>query len=229
MKTRFEIEIATSSLSIFFPKFRIKSKTQILEILLESARYIMHGQREEKVIKDHKIVFLREKMTRIFFVSNNKIYSISFPFNLVIDDKDKVLLNFKNLIEIDSYAISSLIILLKNPLINSDNCLDFVEPVLDLETESTTNYWPVLKDLLMLEDGYLRYDMDETGYREAKEKKQEHRHPIHHIDIFYSNGTTFKLGLDKSILDNDLIDILDSSTSCRFIRDINCKISTIKK
>lgn len=220
MKTRFEVEIDTSALSIFFPKFRIKDKVQVLEILLESARYIMYGKREEKVKGANKIVFLREKMTRIFFVSEDKIYSIIFPFNLIIDDEDKVFLNFKNLTEIDSFAISSLVTLLQNPLINSESCLDFIDPVLDLETESKTNYWPVLKNLLLQEDGYLRYDMDEKGFKEAKEKKQEHRHPLYHIDVFYTNGATFKLGLDKSILDNDLIDILDTSTNCKFLKNI---------
>ncbi|MBZ4037300.1 hypothetical protein K6T82_21245 [Flavobacterium sp. 17A] len=221
MKTSFEIEIDPSSLSIFFPKYRLKDKFQILDILLESARYIIHGKREEKVKSVNKIVFFREKMNRVFFVSEDKIYSITFPFNLIIGEEGEVTLNFKNLIEIDSYAISSLIILLKNPLINSDNCLDFIDPVIDLENESNSNYWPVLKDLIMLEDGYLRYDMDEKGFKEASEKQQQHRHPLHHIDVFYTNGATFKLGLEKSILDNDLIDILDSSTNCKFLRSIN--------
>jgi hypothetical protein len=219
MKTSFEIEIAPSFLPIFFPKYRIKDKYQILKILLESARYIIHGEREEKVKSVNKIIFFREKMNRIFFVSEDKIYSIIFPFNLQIDG-DTLTLNFKNLIEIDSFAISNLIILLKNPLINSENCLDFVDPIVDLVDQTKSNYWPVLKDLLMQEEGYIRYDRDPKGYEEAKKKDQEHRHPLHHIDVFYTNGVTFKLGLDNSIADSNLIDILDVSTNCIYLRSI---------
>lgn len=218
MKTRFEIEIDQSSLSIFFPKFRIKDKLQILEILLESARYILHGKRESKVTGQNKIIFFRKKMNRIFFVSEDKIYSLIFPFNLQIDDKT-LTLSFRNLIEINSFVISNLIILLKNPLISSDNCFDFIEPISEVEDDTDENYWPVLKELLMQEDGYIRYDKDEKGFEDAKKKNEENRHPLHHIDVFYTNGVTFKLGLDSSIPDIDLIDILDTNTNCKFLKN----------
>ncbi len=219
MKTSFEIKIDPSSLAIFFPKFRIKSKVQILEILLESARYILHGKREEKINGYNKIIFFREKMNRIFLVGENKIYSIIFPFNLQIDN-DAITLNFKNTIEIDSLSISNLIILLKSPLINSDNCLDFIEPILDLEDYYNDKYWLIFKDLLMQEDGYIRYDIDEVGYLEAKKKNEEYRHPLNHLDIFYTTGATFKIGLDNSIPENELIDTLNTKTNCKFLK--NC-------
>lgn len=217
MKTRFEIEIDQSSLSVFFPKFRIKDKLQILEILLESARYILHGKRETKVKTLNKIIFFREKMNRIFLVSEDKIYSIIFPFNVQIENT-VLTLDFKNLIQLDSFVISNLIILLKNPLINSDNCFDFIEPISELEDNNKEKYWPVLKDLFMQEDGYIRYDKDEKGFEEAKKKKEEGRHPLYHIDVFYTNGATFKLGLDRSMPDVDLIDILDAGTNCKFLK-----------
>lgn len=220
MKTSFEIKIDPSSLSIFFPKYRIKDKLQILEILLESARYIIHGKREKNVKEPNKIIFFREKMNRIFLVSENKIYSIIFPFNLHIDDNDNLTLNFKNLLEIDSLSISNLIILIKSPLITSDNCLDFIEPILDLEDNQTNKYWPVFKELLLQEDGYLRYDKDENGYIEAKKKNEEFRHPLYHLDVFYTTGVTFKLGLNNSMPERELIDTLNTNTNCKFLK--NC-------
>lgn len=220
MKTSFEIKIDPSSLSIFFPNYRVKDKKQILEILLEAARYIIHGKRESKVRDLNKIVFFREKMNRIFLVSENKTYSIIFPFNLVIDE-NKLNLNFKNIIEINSLTISNLIILLKNPLINSDNCLDFIEPILDLDDSQNDKYWPVFIDLLMQEDGYIRYDKDEDGYLNAKKKNEELRHPLHHLDIFYTSGATFKLGLDNSLPEIELIDTLNTNTNCKFLKNCN--------
>lgn len=218
MKTSFEIEIDQSSLSIFFPKFRIKDKLQILEILLESARYILHGDRKSKVNGLNKIVFFREKMNRIFLISENKIYSIIFPFNLQINEKN-LTLNFKNLIEINSFVISNLIILLKNPLITSDNCFDFIEPISELEENYDENYWPIIKDLLIQEDGYIRYDKDEKGFEDAKLNTEENKHPLYHIDVFYTNGATFKLGLNKALPETDLIDILNTNTNCKFLKN----------
>lgn len=218
MKTSFEIEIDAGSLSVFFPKFRIKDKTQILEILLEAARYILHGKRETKVKGVNKIIFFRKKMNRIFLVSEDKIYSIIFPFNLQINDT-ALTLDFANLLSIDSFAISNLISLIKNPLLSSDNCFDFIEPISELEDNNNAKYWPVLKDLLMQEDGYVRYDKDEKGFEEAKKNKEENKHPLYHIDIFYTNGATFKLGLDRSTPDIDLIDMLDTNTNCQFLKN----------
>jgi hypothetical protein len=216
MKTSFQIEIDIVSLPTFFPRFRIKTKLQLLEILLESARYVLHSDRSDIVRSANKIIFCRDKMNRIFFVNEKKMYSITFPFD--IDFKNnQIVLNYKNLIVIDSLSISNLLILLKSPLLKSNNCLDFVEPILDLGDSEAIKYWPVFKDLLMLEEGYLRYDIDEPSYTEAKSKGQEHRHPMHHIDIFYTNGATFKLGLKSMILDKEFVDTLNTDTNCKYV------------
>lgn len=218
MKTTFEIDLDPSSLATFFPTTRIKDKFKIIEIIIESARYMLHAKREKKARGSYKMIFFRDKMSRIFFVSSDKVYSVIFPFNVIIHENN-LSLNYKNLIEIDSLALSNLVILLKNPLIQSDNCLDFIDPIIDLENEQTEKYWILFKDLLITEDGYIRYDKDLVGYNEAKEKKQEHRHPIHHLDVFYTNAATFKIGLNNSIMDRELIDTVNTETDCKYL---NC-------
>jgi hypothetical protein len=155
-------------------------------------------------------------MSRVFFVSENKIYSIIFPFNIFIDGEN-ITLNYKNLIEIDSVSITSLIILLNNPLIGSESCLDFIEPIIDIEDEQSISYWTVFRDLLLQEDGYIRYDMDESGYKEAKDKGKEHTHPLHHLDVFYTNQANFKIGLKDTIICEELIDVLDIRTNCKYL------------
>lgn len=218
MKTAFEVDLDPGSIITFFPTSRIKDKFKIIEIILESARYILHAKREKKAKGNHKLIFFREKMSRIFFVSDDKVYSVIFPFNLTIQGNNLVL-NYKNLMEIDSLALSNLIILLKNSLIQSDNCLDFVDPIIDLENEQAEKYWHLFKDLLITEDGYIRYDIDVIGFEEARKKMQEHRHPIHHLDFFYTNAATFKIGLKNSIIYSDLIDTLNTQTDCKYL---NC-------
>lgn len=217
MKTTFQLEITSSSRRIFFPEQRIKTKFNLIEILLEACRYILFNEKKKTVKGQYKIIFQNEKMNRLFFVGESKMYSISFPFNIHYDGHE-IKINYKNLIDIDSYTISNLLSFIKDPIINSESCLDFIEPIVDFEYNQRINYWSVVKDLLLLEDGYVRYDKDDKGYKEALEKKQEHRHPLYHLDIFYTNQATFKLGFEKSIIDTDLIDTLDRNTDCKYLK-----------
>lgn len=217
MKTSFQIEINQVARKLFFPEERIKDKYKIIEILLEAARYILYNKKEDNVYGDYKMIVHTSKMNRLFFVSSTKIYSIAFPFNIYYENSG-ILINYKNQFDINSYTISTLLGLIKSPTIKSDNYLDFADPIADLEFEQNINYWIVLRDLLMLEDGYIRYDKDEVGFKEALQKNQTHRHPLNHIDIFYTTLVSFKLGLEQDYLDIDLIDTLDIRTNCRYLK-----------
>lgn len=218
MKTTFQIEIVPGSVSTFFPKYRVKDKFTILEILLESVRYMIHGKREKKSHSDYKIVFFKSKMCRVFFVSPNKIYSIRFPFNVIISG-DNIHFTFQDQLEIESLTISNLIKLLKSYQLSSENCLDFIEPILEVEDEYKVNLWPLFKELLLQEDGYIRYDIDETAFLSAKSKNEEHLHPLHHLDVFYTSSVSFKIGLEKPIVHDDFIDTLNIETNCKYMKN----------
>lgn len=219
MKKSFQVEIDSASIILFFPTNRIKEKLQVIQILLESLRYILSGERKSIVHKKTKIVFYKEKMSRIFFVNENKSYSINFPFNILFDDKS-ISINYKNTIELNSLNISILMSFFKNLNFSSDNCLDFAEQILDCEEMANDKYWLLIKELLIHEDGYIRYDKDQKGYEEALKKKQKHRHPLNHFDIFYSNAVTFKLGLDSDLPDKEFIDTLNTETNCKYLKTI---------
>lgn len=217
MKTAFQIKIDEISKKIFFPEERIKDKFKILEILLEACRYIIYNKKESNVKNGDRLIFNNDKMRRLFFVSKNKIYSIAFPFNIYYSESE-TRIDYKNRFNLDSYTISNLLSLIKAPTINSESCLDFADPIVDLEQNQNLNYWMMLRDLLLLEDGYIRYDKDEDGYKEALSKKQQHKHPLNHIDIFYTSQVSFKLGLEQDYVDVDIIDTLDVNTNCRYLK-----------
>lgn len=65
----------------------------------------------------------------------------------------------------------------------------------------------------MFECGYLRYDYD-------VEYQNGHIHPINHLDVNYSVGSTFKLGFQDIITIEDFIDILDLKTNCHYLNKI---------
>jgi len=108
-----------------------------------------------------------------------------------------------------------LLSLLKSQTINSDNCLEFIDPITDYDQ----NLWITLRDLLILEDGYVRYDKDEEGFNKAKVDGNEHRHPLNHLDIFCTNQATFKLGLKQKYADIDFIDLMDRNTDCKYLNN----------
>ncbi len=220
MKASFQVEISVAAKKDFFPQERIKSKYKILEILLEACRYMMYNNKEEKVVSKDKIILKTDKMNRLFFVSGGtKIYSIAFPFSISYEEENMII-RYRNGFAIDSGSITNLLSIIKSPIMGSNSCLEFIDPILDLESNANTNYWEVLRDLLLLEDGYLRYDKDEKGYEEAVKNDRAHKHPLNHIDIFYTNPVTFKLGLENDFLDEEFVDTVDSTTDCRYLKPI---------
>lgn len=213
---RFAYSLQESSIDLFFPHERIKTKTQILKVLLEATRYLLFNKPDSDV-SSSKLVLNIKKMSRLFFITDFKYYSINFPFTFIINE-GTVLINYKNLIDINSKTISDLLSIINDDRFNSAVCIDFAEPIDTLEAEYDSNLWILLKDLLMMEDGYLRFDKDSEGYSKAKEQGKEHTHPEHHIDVFYSNQNTFKIGLEKTILYDNFVDYLDNQTDCMYLK-----------
>lgn len=190
-------------------KSRIKSKTQIISILVTSLKIILTdlNPKEEGTgifcIKDYGLI------RRIFFTvydDDKKIlkhFSFAFPFNISFRETEiNFYLNNRE-IEIDLYILEILSTLCKNNWFSDTNegnhdILTFIESYGDLLSdfnipkELESDLWSVIKTLLTFEPGYIRYDYDVDNYK-------EHIHPLHHIDINYWDIGTFKLGFNSNI------------------------------
>jgi len=212
----YEYNINKSILNKFFPKQRVKTKAQIIEILMEAVRYILVNPKIPDDESVGKIILYVDKMSRLFFINKKKYFSIVFPF-LISEQDDKLSFSFQNEIEVTSRLISKVISIIKCDEFKEKCSLDFVAPICDFEDECDENFWIFLRELLLMEDGYIRYDYDEKSYNEAVEKGEEHKHPLNHYDLFYSNKATFKLGLNTEILDSDFIDLVNIRTNCQYL------------
>ena len=80
-------------------------------------------------------------------------------------------------------------------------------PIYELETKNV-NFWKIFSYLLSCDLGYLRFDYDEKGFLDAQKRGIPHIHPKHHLDINFSNSSTFKSGLIKKISQQEFIDII---------------------
>ena len=216
-----------TDVDIFFPNELIKRKIQIIKILLEFVRGILLYREtiEERDIKSPYVKLIIDKKSRIFFFSEKKYYTIHFPFSCSKQDDGSLEITYqgyRNIIPIKSEIISKVMEILNDEQFNSVSALDFIEPIDKMESE-IDYIWELLKGLLMFEDGYVRFDNDSEEYNRAKNEGREHTHPENHIDVFYNNGNTFKLGLKRKSTPDEFIDYFDPKKDCKYLKGFNEK------
>ncbi len=217
---RFDFSLNEAMVTKFFPHYRIKTKSHLIEILMEAARFILIQNDPEFKLSDHKaegkMVLFVDNMSRLFFFTNNKYYSIALPF-YVTEEEGQIKISFKNQINITPRLISQVITIIKCDEFKEQCSLDFVTPICEIEEECDENFWIFLRELLLMEDGYIRYDYDLKEYEKAKENGNEHTHPLNHYDLFYSSNTTFKIGLKSELSQDEFIDFLNTKTACKYL------------
>jgi len=192
----------------------IRHKIDLVRWLLEFVRYL--NARGEYCLTRHEdgeieVVIAVEKMKRIFFcVSDEKIHTFQFPFSLRREDQGDTFAVFYRDIHLNNKMITVFFALLENIEIlraSLDSTLDLIIDTLtefEVPTKEHSCYWQVLIFLLEFESGYLRYDIDSERCSDL--------HPLHHLDINYEGGGTFKLGLNNKICRERLNDILDTAS-----------------
>ena len=202
----FEFDIDENDIDKFF--FIIRTKFDVINVLMQSIKYMLIYDYTTRTKITGKIILKVDKMSRIFFFTEKKYFSISFPFNVI--ENNGIKFSSKQISDIDNEITSEIVSLLKCNEGNSINCIyEFIEPLLEF-TSKNEYIGTLINELIFNEDGYLRYDCDEI-HQNAK------IHPLHHYDIFYSNHSTFKIGLTDNIEHEKIIDLVNINTDCHFI------------
>jgi len=164
---RYEFNIHKGQIEKFFPKKRIKTKTQTIEILMESIQLILQNNKIPKEKIAGKIILIVDKMSRLFFINKNKFYSITFPFFIEKNNNDFTvkLQKFDYLdyiedendifIEVDYQIISNILSFVKCDNFKNQCSLDFITPIDEYE-QYEKKFWIFLREVLLMEDGYIR-------------------------------------------------------------------------
>ena len=134
--------------------FRIDTKKQLIELIMQTIRYILSYKKLSDKNIVGKITIYVDKMSRIFFFIEKKYFSIVLPF-LVQEENSELIFSY-NGVKIDHDIISKIIYIVKNNGFMSEDIYTFLEIF-----ENDLNYWAILRDLMLMEDGYIRYDIDE--------------------------------------------------------------------
>ena len=167
-------------------------------------------------------------MKRIFFhyPKANKFFSISYPFSIEIDDDDNFHVWAMNKsIEITPYFISLLRSLSEQGWFDEKNMnndlygnITELEEVLEEYGATYDELGFIILDLVNLlrsfEVGYIRCDIeDHANFK----KNSPHIHPINHLDVNYSQHSTYKIGLKRKMDENIFFSLLDIESDCLYI------------
>ena len=183
----------------------IIERKDILLVVLEACRYMMHNEQVHNTT--NKIILVVNEMNRLFFCSDEKMFSVMFPFH--VNEYPLVRFDLDN-IPIDSKVLSSLIQYIESKEFSSDDALDFITPIGDIQEQSNADFWKIVRHLLLYDIGYGRYDDDPEGFKKASKDGKPKQHPRYHYDINLDSQATFKLGLSKKMTSDKFIDMLDN-------------------
>lgn len=204
--------------------FRIKDKVQIIRVWLEIAEKLLNYEyAEENDIQlcSNELVCLvkqncywRLYILDKFYPEHKKIIVMSFPFYIHLSELGNVILKFQGKV-ISNREISMIRSALEYTF-NEHQRLPLYDSIIEvlndmeLQDEDATFLNDIMLWLLSFNDGYIRYDYD-------SEHENGSIHPLYHLDIFFSNYATFKIGLARRYQINDLLDLLDQEKSCKYL------------
>ncbi|WMP18483.1 hypothetical protein [Thiothrix lacustris] len=187
----------------------IRSKQDVIRLLMKSIKLMLIGNQAPEEKQAGELVLIVSKMSRLFFFSKEKSFSVSFPFH-VTQNKDTLEFSSKTIREIDHKITSDVLGILSQHCDFDKECaLEFIEPIIDI-AKNEEFFWPFLLYLFLFEDGYIRYDYDEKN-------NNGDYHPLNHLDLYYSSYSTCKIGLRESLEPTKMIDLLRTETICHYI------------
>ena len=187
----------------------IRDKRDLIELLVRSIKVMLTPAEVPAEFRAGEMTLLIKKMSRLIFRSEQKMFSVAFPF--FCTEKDgQLFFHSHEHPSIDSKTTSEILAILNAPnFLTTSDVLAFADPICTA-CDIDTDIWNLLREMLLTEGGYIRYDDDAI-------REDGHRHPRHHIDLFYSQGSTFKAGLREAISHDDFADILNIETDCRYL------------
>lgn len=187
----------------------IRSKEDVIMIWMHAIKVMLSYVEPTATLRAGVMHLYIGKMSRLFFDHNGKVFSLNFPFNANETDSGITFGNH-SCSNIDNRVSSEVIgFLTQHSLFSKLEILEFSDPILEA-SEWITGIWGLMRDLMLSEDGYLRLDHDPANVNGD-------RHPLNHVDVFYSLSSTMKLGLRTRISTTDFVSLISRDTDCHYL------------
>lgn len=164
-----------------------------------------------------KVILSIDKMNRIFYILDGKMFSMQFPFCIEkIGQSEEIRIYDKDTgVEITPKVLSILIETfekIKNENMDFETLFEIIMASEEHDELNSKNRWLLISHLLKYDLGYLRYDIDPKN-------ENNKLHPLNHLDICLDTSATYKIGLHKELTFFDFRNILDITTDCVFLVD----------
>jgi hypothetical protein len=187
----------------------LRDKIDYVKLLAYSARILLLNYDTTGIKTNGSLKLIIDKMSRVFFYREDKCFSVSFPFNVLIDEENVLEITTYSGKKVDSQNISSILSIINDEQFRlNPSPIDFW-----IETSSVDSLgFALLEEMLQFEPAYIRYDVDPKN-------ENGKLHPLHHLDVNYSSYGTYKLGLSDQIEGDYFENILDINTECSFVID----------
>lgn len=205
-----------------YVKRPIRKKQDMILLLAHTIKFLIITPLGEnnKVQANKQLIVYVDKMSRLLFCVENKIFTFNFPLRIYNDIElgNFLSISYRGSLKIDN-IVSSLLIsifsqedIFENTLENIENSI--LEKAIENEWEQLDieEIRKFIVHLMTFEPGYLRYEYD-------KENANGVLHPEHHLDFFFSSDNTMKIGLDDIIDADWMIDMLNTLTACKYIKN----------
>ena len=165
--------------------------------------------------KAAKVVISINKMNRIFYVLEDKIFSMQFPFSVEMENgKITRIYDTGTGLDINAVLVSMLIGIFEKINTNGFSFDGFFDEIIscadNLPDAGMERIWGIVKFISSYDLGYIRYDYD-------KKHKKGLLHPLNHLDICLDTAATYKIGLEKSLNYEVFKNILDTTADCFFL------------
>lgn len=193
----------------------LRSKQEVILLLLYTIR-MFDVENDIPPNTKVKVTISINKMNRIFYILENKIFSVQFPFYVEVEGQKLTrIYDAKTGLDIDTILVSMLIGIFEKTKKDNFSFEGFFDEVMNNENNllnvNAEQLWEIVKFISTYDLGYLRYDYD-------KEHQNGLLHPINHLDVCLDTAAAYKIGLEKPLDYEVFKDILDITTNCFFLK-----------
>ncbi|MDL2399712.1 hypothetical protein [Rhizobium mayense] len=187
----------------------IRTKEDVIKLWMRAVKIVSAYVKPEAGTAVSQMRLHVDKMSRLFFIDADKVFSVNFPF-FTQESDGWFYFSCSSCSSVDSRVTSEVLSLIStHNVLALDDLYLFLDPIA-AAVEIDSSVWSLFKYLMTCDDGYLRFDHDVA-------RENGDLHPKNHIDIFYSTATTFKIGLSDRMSVIEFADLLDVGTDCHFL------------
>lgn len=178
----------------------IREKNDILLYYVNIARLILTANESQSREHSKYVKIIVDDFSRVFMrLGKDKIISFTFPFNLINGEL------YINDISIDNYVLAVFESILRKSINEKVSFYDALcEKNYDNEFHEYDDefFLKLYFYLISYDSGYFRVDHDKENAK--------YNHPIDHVDLFYSQKCTCKLGFNNRPEDSFIVEMVNN-------------------